>query len=73
MKVPMTQMPETQNGFCRDCSQGWNGQHGPGFKLHCEDGPEFQFWYCLWCGSNHVDIKDSDGKTVYEGGDLYQS
>lgn len=67
---PVTE-PKTKLGTCRDCSQDsrWSSI-GPGFAQYVEDG-KLLHWYCLYCGSNHVDIRDAEGKTVYSGGDLY--
>lgn len=60
----------TKLGFCRDCAQGAM-QPGPGFALYVDDDGVERYWYCLYCGSNHVDLKDAEGNTVYSEGDLY--
>ena len=61
----------TKRGHCRDCAQGFISPVHTGFSLFIDlDGNE-SFWYCLYCGSNHVDILDEDGKVIYHGEDLY--
>ena len=66
-----TQEPTTQHGFCRDCAQG-SLTRGPGFAQYIDDDGNPQHWYCKYCGSNHVDIKDEAGNIIYRGGDLYE-
>ena len=60
----------TKLGLCRDCAQGILTPAVVGFQLHV-DGNEPMFWYCLYCGSNHVDILDSGGNIVVSQDDLY--
>jgi hypothetical protein len=63
----------TKLGQCRDCDQGsLFFQTGPGFSLYVDDDGQEIFWYCLYCGSNHVDIKDEEGNVIYSEGDLYE-
>ena len=60
----------TKLGRCRDCAQGVLIPVGAGFELQMDDcDPEF--WYCRYCGSNHVDILDSEGNVIASQDDLY--
>lgn len=59
---------ETKTGKCFDCAQGTLTTSGPGFSLCQEENRSF--WYCLYCGSNHVEVVTPDGQTVTQG-DLY--
>jgi len=63
----------TKLGRCRDCAQGIIGSVREGFALFCDDDGEERFWYCRYCGSNHVDILDDQGNVVYEEDDLYEA
>ena len=60
----------TKLGRCRDCAQGILFSVGAGFALQM-DGAEAEFWYCGYCGSNHVDIIDSEGDLIVSQSDLY--
>jgi hypothetical protein len=43
-----------------------------GFTLQSEgEGDAWAFWYCNYCGSNHVTILDAGGKVLAEQDDLY--
>ncbi len=67
----------TKHGKCRDCAQGilikveTLGNQG-GFEMYFEDGQPCH-WFCRYCGSNHVDIPDSEGGILVEQGDNYAS
>jgi phage/plasmid primase-like uncharacterized protein len=41
-----------------------------GFEYFDEEGDGRGFWFCRYCGSNHVTVVLEDGVTV-EQGDLY--
>lgn len=59
----MTAERVSHTGKCSDCLQGVAMRVHTGFAMYSEDG-EDQFWYCRYCGSNHVDVpevKDSLG------------
>jgi hypothetical protein len=66
---------KTKHGKCHDCAQGVLisvaslGNQG-GFEQFILDG-EPAFWFCRYCGSNHVDIMDSEGGLLISQGDLY--
>lgn len=60
----------TMLGKCHDCAQGVGFPAHTGFALYRTDGEDL-FWYCRYCGSNHVSILDAEGNTVLEQGDLY--
>jgi hypothetical protein len=60
----------TKLGRCRDCAQGLITPAAAGFQLQM-DGDEPLFWYCLYCGSNHVDILDAEGNVILSQDDLY--
>jgi len=65
---------QTKLGQCRDCAQGSLSPTGPGFSFYQAGEEEGDgFWYCCWCGSNHVDIRDGNGRIVWSGSDLYQT
>ena len=57
-------------GYCHDCAQGLIGRTTDGFALFVLDGRP-SHWFCQYCGSNHVTIRDASGNTVFEQGDLY--
>lgn len=72
MSATPVEQKTTKLGFCRDCSQGGIFfANGPGFSLYVDDDGQERWWYCNYCGSNHVDLKDAEGNTVYTEGDLY--
>jgi hypothetical protein len=57
-------------GSCHDCAQGIIAPVMEGFEYWNEDGDGIGFWFCRYCGSNHVCITRDDG-VVVEQGDLY--
>lgn len=59
----------TTEGHCRDCAQGIHTTPKDGFEFY-DDGEDGGFWFCRYCGSNHVTVK-LDGQTIEEG-DLYR-
>jgi hypothetical protein len=60
----------TKNGKCHDCAQGILIPADAGFEQYIQDGEPI-WWFCRYCGSNHVDIKDSEGGILIEQGNLY--
>ena len=60
------------NGKCRDCAQGMWTSAKDGFEYWDENNEGKGFWFCRYCGSNHVTVTGSDG-IVIEQGDLYNS
>lgn len=60
----------TPQGYCHDCAQGLLEPVRDGFGLYILDG-EASHWFCRYCGSNHVTIRDAAGNTLFEEGDLY--
>lgn len=60
----------TLHGYCRDCAQGLLDRVRDGFELYVLDGSP-SHWFCRYCGSNHVTIRDAAGNTIAEEGDLY--
>ena len=63
--------PFTKNGYCHDCAEGLVTPATHGFAQYIDDDGEAQFWYCRYCGSNHVTLVNEDGTTAHEEGDLY--
>jgi hypothetical protein len=61
---------QTTRGKCYDCSQGLLIPAEGGFEYWNEDGDDRGFWFCRYCGSNHVAIID-DKNTLVEQGNLY--
>ena len=43
-----------------------------GFSLYRNDEGQDEFWYCLYCGSNHVDLLDEEGSVIASQGNLYE-
>jgi hypothetical protein len=69
----MTTMQETSTnlGRCHDCAQGLlEPVHHP-FNIYKDDDGDDTFWYCTYCGSNHVDILDNEGNVIFSQGNLY--
>jgi hypothetical protein len=60
----------TTRGSCSDCSQGLLILAAEGFEYWNEDGAARGFWFCRYCGSNHVTVTDDDGESIQQG-DLY--
>jgi hypothetical protein len=60
----------TMKGKCRDCAHGMLKSATDGFEYWDQDSEGNGFWFCRYCGSNHVTISLSDG-SVIEQGDLY--
>ena len=56
-------------GKCRDCAQGIISKVRAGFEYFDLDNDGRGFWFCCYCGSNHVTVV-FDGSEV-EQGDLY--
>src|SRR5437870_12360690 len=60
----------TDRGTCHDCTQGMLASYGGGFEYWNEEGDGRGFWFCRYCGSNHVTVT-CDAGVVIEQGDLY--
>ena len=56
-------------GKCYDCSQGIIGKVREGFEYFDQDNDGRGFWFCCYCGSNHVTVV-LDGVEI-EQGNLY--
>jgi hypothetical protein len=55
----------TMLGQCADCSQGiLEPVHHP-FALYVDDDGDERFWYCTYCGSNHVILTDEEHNVVF--------
>lgn len=68
-KPPQSAITSAQ-GYCHDCAQGMLGPVHEGFELYIlDDRPSH--WFCRYCGSNHVTIRDAAGSILFEQGDLY--
>jgi len=61
----------TKHGRCRDCAQGILAPVQSGFEQYYEDGKPL-WWFCRYCGSNHVDIFDESGAVLVSQGDNYK-
>ena len=61
----------TLHGYCRDCAQGLLDPVHEGFELYILDGQP-SHWFCKFCGSNHVTIRDEEGSVIFEQGDMYR-
>ncbi len=59
------------NGKCYDCSQGMLRAAREGFEYWNEDRDRGGFWFCRYCGSNHVTIV-YDNRLI-EQTDLYDA
>jgi Zn finger protein HypA/HybF involved in hydrogenase expression len=59
-------------GKCFDCSQGMLSPAKDGFEYWDENNEGRGYWFCRYCGSNHVTLTLNDG-VVIEQGDLYGS
>ena len=57
-------------GHCRDCAEGMTSPSRDGFEYFDEEGDGRGFWFCCYCGSNHVTLTLESGETI-EQGDLY--
>ena len=57
-------------GHCRDCAEGMISPSRDGFEYFDEEGDGRGFWFCCYCGSNHVTLVLESGETI-EQGDLY--
>jgi hypothetical protein len=57
-------------GQCRDCAQGFLSPSREGFEYFGPDDGGLKFWFCRYCGSNHVTVYIEDG-VIIEQGDLY--
>lgn len=67
--------PHTVHGVCHDCASGTlinSANLEYGFAQFINDSGEPCHWYCCYCGSNHVEIKDTEGNTVFSQGNLYE-
>jgi hypothetical protein len=56
-------------GKCSDCAQGVIGESKSGFEYCDFDRDGRGFWFCRYCGSNHVTVV-CDGVEI-EQGNLY--
>lgn len=54
----------SKHGECRDCAQGILGPVHAGFALYQEPG--VAFWYCCYCGSNHVTVCGQRQEDMYQ-------
>jgi hypothetical protein len=74
--MPMTTTERTECttklGRCHDCAQGILAPVHTGFSLYRNDEGQDEFWYCLYCGSNHVDLLDEEGSVIASQGNLYE-
>lgn len=61
----------TKLGKCHDCAQGLLTVSQSGFEYWDEEGDSRGFWFCRYCGSNHVMITVEDSAVIEEQGDLY--
>ena len=43
-------------GKCCDCAQGIIGKVREGFEYFDQDNDGRGFWFCCYCGSNHVTV-----------------
>jgi hypothetical protein len=59
-------------GKCFDCSQGMLSAAKDGFEYWDENDEGHGFWFCRYCGSNHVTVTRMDGVAI-EQGDLCDS
>jgi hypothetical protein len=59
-----------RGGRYRDCAQGILGKVTEGFEYFDRDNDGRGFWFCCYCGSNHVTIVLDGGETIAQG-DLY--
>ena len=59
-------------GCCYDCSQGLLTVAEAGFEYWDEDDNGRGFWFCRYCGSNHVSVT-LDDDVVVDQGNLYNS
>ena len=60
---------QVKAGECRDCAQGIISKVLSGFEYFDVDKDGRGFWFCRYCGSNHVTVI-FNGSEV-EQGDLY--
>lgn len=60
----------TTHGQCHDCAQGLLEPVHEGFELFIFDGRP-SHWFCRYCGSNNVTIRDRAGNPLFEQGKLY--
>ena len=73
--MPSETLPEettTKRGWCHDCAQGILQRVDAGFALYRDDDGNDAFWYCRYCGSNHVTLLDEEGNSTSTQGDLYE-
>ncbi len=59
---------KTYNGFCHECAkpEGFGGGFSPYYSSVNAPNDRFEFWYCNWCMSNNVTIRDAGGSVVWE-------
>ena len=57
-------------GHCRDCAEGMTSPSRDGFEYWDEEADGRGFWFCCYCGSNHVTLVLEGGETIDQG-DLY--
>jgi hypothetical protein len=61
----------TRLAKCNDCAQGILEPVRAGFNLYRDTDGQDQFWYCAYCGSNHVTLIDEEGNEIEVQGNLY--
>ncbi len=61
----------TKLGQCHDCAQGLLVVSQSGFEYWDEEGDGGGFWFCRYCGSNHVTIALEEAAMLKEQADLY--
>lgn len=50
-------------GRCSDCAQGIIGKVRDGFEYFDQDHDGRGFWFCCYCGSNHVKFSTTAWKS----------
>ena len=60
---------QIKSGKCRDCAQGMIGKVIDGFEYFDLDEDGRGYWFCCYCGSNHVTVIFNNSEI--EQGDLY--
>jgi hypothetical protein len=55
------------DGRCSDCSQGIVTPSSEGFEYFDEERDGRGFWFCRYCGSNHVIVFLDNGHGIEQG------
>jgi hypothetical protein len=61
----------TKLSKCHDCAQGLLTASQSGFEYWDEEGEGRGFWFCRYCGSNHVKIALEDDAGIKKEEDSY--